>query len=109
MPHIRVRGMSPAQVQTLSQDLVEGLAAIVNTSPDNFTIEHVPTQFYAHGHPEAGYPIMEVWWFERPADIKQKTAEHLTASVRRIMPQSDVVVIFHPLGKADYFENGRHF
>lgn len=109
MPHIRVRGMTTAQVQALSENLGEELAPIIHTSPDNFTVEHIPSQFFANGRTDGGYPFIEVLWFDRPGEVKQKTAEHLTTRVKQLLPAADVAVIFRHIDKTDYFENGRHF
>lgn len=109
MPHIRVRGMTAPQVQELSAQLADELAVIINTTVDNFTFEQIASSFFANGRPDGGYPFIEVLWFERPTDVRQKTADHLTARVKRIVPNADVVVTFQTLDRGCYFENGRPF
>ncbi len=109
MPHLRVRGLPPAQVQELSSGLCEELALIINTSADNFTVELIATQYFGNGQSNNSYPFIEVLWFQRPQDVKQRVAEHLTERVKRLLPSADVVVVFHVLEKTDYFENGKHF
>lgn len=109
MPHIRVRGMSPNQVKALSVNLAGELGNIIKTPPENFTIEYVPSQFFVDGQSDDGHPIIETFWFERPAEIRQQAADHLTKRVKLLLPQADVAVIFQALEKIGYYENGRHF
>jgi phenylpyruvate tautomerase PptA (4-oxalocrotonate tautomerase family) len=109
MPHIRIRGMTTEQVRQLSEKLGEELAPIIQTSADNFTVEHVETRFFTDGKANGGYPFIEVFWFARDAAIKQKTAEHLTARAKDLAPEFDVAVVFQPIDPANYFENGTHF
>lgn len=109
MPHIRVRGMTSAHVKEFSENLGEELAPIVGTSADNFTVEHIPSLYFSNGRPDEGYPFIEVLWFDRTEDVKQKTAEHITARIKTIAATADVAVIFIHIDKTNYFENGKHF
>ncbi len=109
MPHLRVRGVKPEVVQKLSENLNTELAAMIQTSPDNFTIEHVGTLFFLNGKAELGYPFVEVLWFDRPTEIRSRVAEHLTMRLRALVGPTDVAVVFVPLKPQDYFENGKHF
>jgi hypothetical protein len=109
MPHIRLRGMSTEQAGELSQSLPASLAPILETTVDNFTVELVQTQFFQQGSANSGYPFCEVLWFERSADHRQRCADWLTAEIRRLTAASDVAVVFFPIERSDYFENGKHF
>lgn len=109
MPHIRVRGLKADLVQKLSTELNAELARILNTSPDNFTLELVPTQFFSKGAAHAGDPFIEVLWFERTAAERDACARWLTEQVKRLAGGVDVAVVFVPIAKADYFENGTNF
>lgn len=109
MPHIRLRGLSAENVQKLSQTLAAELAPILETTIDNFTLELVATQFFERGHAHPGYPFCEVWWFERSEPHRQRCAEWLTQEIRKITNASDVAVVFFPIEKSNYFENGAQF
>lgn len=109
MPHIRLRGMTAEQVQRLSENLADELAPILETTRDNFTIELVQTQFFEGGQPHGGYPFCEVLWFERSAAHRQRCAEWLTNTIRQITKATDIAVVFSPIEKTNYFENGKHF
>jgi phenylpyruvate tautomerase PptA (4-oxalocrotonate tautomerase family) len=108
MPHLRIRGMASTQVQALSENLEAELAVIIGTSIDNFTIELEPSLYFQNGNPLDGYPFIEIHWFARTAEVKQKVAAHITERVKRITI-GDVAVVFKSLEKSDYFENGTHF
>ena len=101
--------MLSEQVQRLSQTLPAGLAPLAETTVDNFTVELVQTQFFVNGHSSAGYPFCEVFWFERSDEHRKRCAEWLTKEIKDITNASDVAVVFFPITKSNYFENGAHF
>lgn len=109
MPHLRFHGVRPADVQHLSQDLAQELAKLYETSPDNFTLEHVPTQFFTNGAQAGAYPFVEVHMFARGPEQKQKGAEYLTRRLQKLTGAQDVCVLYRILEKENYFENGKHF
>lgn len=110
MPHIRIRGMTLEQTQQLSQGLNEALADIIKTSADNFTVECISSQYVHNGTLSQGYPFIEILWFARSQEIKNQCATLITNRVKQLMgPTTDVAVVFIPLDKSDYFENGTHF
>jgi phenylpyruvate tautomerase PptA (4-oxalocrotonate tautomerase family) len=109
MPHIRIRGINPEQALKFSETFKAEAATIVNTSADNFTIELIETKFFHEGTIDPGYPFIEVLWFERPQEVKDRFATHITERMRRVTNAKDVAVLFVPLQKEDYFENGNHF
>jgi phenylpyruvate tautomerase PptA (4-oxalocrotonate tautomerase family) len=109
MPHIRVRGMRREQVQEFSLGLAQELAPILSTSPDNFTIEWIGSEFFENGKPSPGYPFIEVLWFARSDAVKTKCAEAITARTKKIAPDNDIAVVFQAIEKSDYFENGQSF
>ena len=96
--------MKPEHVEELSRTLPASLAPVLETSEDNFTIELVQTQFFG-----ASYPFCEVLWFDRSAEHRQRCANWLTTEIRRITKAADIAVVFFPLEKSNYFENGKHF
>lgn len=109
MPHIRMRAVSNECVQKLSATLPQELAEVMNTSPDNFTFECIPTTFYAEGKPTASYPFVEVLWFARSQEIQDASAKVITNQVKAVSSAADVVVVFLPLNQTSYYENEVHF
>lgn len=106
MPHLRVRGVSDQVVEKFSEGVNEELARLIQTTPDNFTIESIQTHYFGANAP---YPFIEVYWFERTKEIKEQVAQFLTARMRSLVGETDIAVVFWPIEKTNYFENGVHF
>ncbi len=109
MPHIRVRGMSEEHVAHLSQSLPQDLAPAMETSEDNFSIEWIASQYFSKGQRGGAYPFVEVLWFQRSQEIQDKSAKIITDKIKQLSPQDDIAVVFVPLAKNSYYENGEHF
>ncbi|XGC81580.1 DUF1904 domain-containing protein [Bdellovibrio bacteriovorus] len=109
MPHIRMRSIKNSDVAKLSATMVKNLAAIINTSEDNFTFEAVSSQFFAGGKESASYPFVEVLWFSRPQEVQDRCASYICDTVKDLTNEPDVVVVFVELEKTAYYENGKHF
>jgi hypothetical protein len=110
MPHIRIRSLSQSQVESLSLNLCKELSVVMETSEDNFTIESQEALQYVSGKQlVATDPFIEVLWFDRGQIIQDKAAQTITESVRKISGFSTITVIFTPLAKTNYYENGKHF
>ncbi|MNT14108.1 hypothetical protein D3C72_1491000 [compost metagenome] len=108
MPHIRMRGIEEKHVAALSASLVEDLAKTIQTSPDNFTFEHIQTRFFEKGQPCPGYPFIEVLWFPRSIEIQNVAAELITKAIKMLVSQ-DVAVVFTAVTPSSYYENGKPF
>lgn len=109
MPHIRIRSISEKHVQNLSKILPKELAQSMETSEDNFTFELISTKYFSNGKVKKSYPYIEVYWFERSQEIKEKSAKIITDYVRKLTKAEDIAVVFTPIQKNDYFENGKSF
>lgn len=109
MPHLRFRAVEPTHVQALSQSLPAPLAQAMDTTSDNFSFELISTQYFQEGKAVSSYPFVEVLWFARDSNAQALSAEIITAQVRAQTGAQDIAVIFIPLEKQDYFENGKSF
>lgn len=109
MPHVRMRSIKESDAAILSDSMVKDLAAIIQTSEDNFTFELVATKFFNKGTEVTSYPFIEVLWFERPQAIQDQCAKFITDKVKDLTRENDVVVVFLTLDKKSYYENGQHF
>ncbi|QLY24350.1 DUF1904 domain-containing protein [Bdellovibrio sp. KM01] len=109
MPHLRFRGMKEEHVSELSQSLVKDLAQSIETSEDNFSFELIQTQYFSKGNRGGAYPFVEVLWFQRSQEIQDKSAKIITEKIKKLCPQDDIAVVFVPLAKNSYYENGEHF
>lgn len=109
MPHIRVRAVAKEKVQELSRALIPELSKALNSPEDNFTLEAVGSDFFFEGKPSAAYPFIEVLWFERPQELKDRAAAVITNHIKALTMAADVIVVFQVLDKESYYENGAHF
>lgn len=106
MPHIRFRGIPAPFVQAISTDLPALLSEAVGCPEDWFTFEYVPTTFYFGGDVVQGPAFVEVLWFARDEDCRDRVAAILTEAVTPAAGDEDACVVFMPLEKGDYYENG---
>jgi phenylpyruvate tautomerase PptA (4-oxalocrotonate tautomerase family) len=109
MPHIRMRAIEKEVVQKLSKSLIPDLAQMLNSPEDNFTLELVATEFFQQGNTITSYPFIEVSWFSRPQEVKDRVASLITDQVRALTNAADIIVVFQILNKSTYYENGKHF
>lgn len=108
MPHIRIRGTKESTVAELSTTAAT-MASLISTSADNFTYEHIQTQFFQDGILGQGNPFVEVLWFKRTQDVKIALANFITKTIKEIESHEYITVIFTELEENSYFENGEHF
>lgn len=109
MPHLRFREIDESIVSQLSLELPPLLAPVMTTSEDNFTFEKIETVFYSFGRQQKSYPFVEVLWFQRSQEVQNETANIISQKVQMLTGQADVVVVFIPIPKNSYYENGNHF
>ncbi|MBD5771149.1 DUF1904 family protein [Marinomonas colpomeniae] len=110
MPHIRVRGLSFDELETVSDILIENLAEVTDTPNSHFTLEYQSTTYLAVGGASPAYPFFEVLWFDRGDDIKKKVALIFEELFRPLVDSGqDIAVLFHDHQGKNYYENGEHF
>ncbi|MGL4751168.1 MAG: DUF1904 family protein, partial [Aeromonadaceae bacterium] len=74
MPHLRFRGIEREALMQLSGPLVEQLSALTGAPVAHFTIERVQTEFIISGEAVAGYPFVELMWFDRGQAVQDQAA-----------------------------------
>ncbi|MBY6199509.1 DUF1904 domain-containing protein [Vibrio hangzhouensis] len=110
MPHLRFRAINPEMVKTLSQPLVDQLQPLMDCPREDFTIEHISSSFFFDGRQSSAYPFVEVLWFDRGQEVKDKVAGAITDQVRGALGEDyEVAVVFLPLNACDYYDNGEHY
>ncbi|WP_421617048.1 DUF1904 family protein [Brevibacillus sp. TJ4] len=108
MPHLLVRGIKAEQMAAISEPLTEELAAICQCGTDNFTIECLHTTGVFAGKIVDSFPFIQVSWFERGQEVRDKFAETVTRHVLSLgVPE--VEVAFTSFEKESYYANGKHF
>lgn len=108
MPQVRFRGVQVQEVRHISTDLVDRLVDIVDSPRDYFTLEYLPITFIAEGQEDPGYPLIDVYWFDRGQKVQNEVALVITEIVRGL-GYEEVEIIFHHLVKEQYYANGKHY
>ncbi|MCR8642698.1 DUF1904 domain-containing protein [Paenibacillus sp. N1-5-1-14] len=105
MPQLIVRGVTPEQMCTISTPLVKELAELCECDNDNFMIECIHTTSVFGGNVVETYPFIEVAWFERGKEVRDKFADIVTKHVRSLdIPE--VEVAFTVFQENSYYING---
>lgn len=109
MPHIRIKSVPVEHMKSLSKNLPKPLSKAMETTEDNFSFELVENQYYSNGKKSKSYPYVEVHWFERSQDCKINSVKIITDQIRKLTKAEDIAVVFVPIEKSNYFENGKSF
>lgn len=110
MPHLRIRGMNQETIREQSHAILDQMESIVQAPRDWFTIEVIHSTFLFDGQEKSPGPIMELLWFDRGQDVKDRLATAITEILKPHVPEGkDITLIFVPLAKNNYFENGEHY
>lgn len=103
MPHLRFYGFDDTLPGEQFLALIPRLAEIIACPEDWITLEIPATRFLT---PPA--PMVEVLWFPRGWETQDRAAAFLNEEITRWSGASPTVVFF-PLEKENYYEDGRHF
>jgi hypothetical protein len=108
MPQLIVRGIPVEHMCTISTGLIEDLASICECGTDNFMIECLHTTSVLAGKIVSSYPFIEVSWFERGQETRDRFAEAVT---RHVMPLGieEVEIAFVTYKEDSYYLNGKRF
>lgn len=109
MPHLKIRGIEKKLIIENSKDIIDKLAAIIGCDRNWFTLEHQETEYIFDGKIVEGYTFIEVYWFARTQEIKEKVADYLTEIIKKINNDKDCCVIFFELSEKNYCDNGKFF
>lgn len=108
MPHLLVRGIKAEQIAAISKPLAEELAVICECGIDNFTIECLHTTGVFAGEIVDSFPFIEIAWFERGQETRNKFARTVTKHVLSLgIPEVEVAFVTYE--KTSYYANGEHF
>jgi hypothetical protein len=105
MPHLVMRGISIEEMKRISNPLVKKLAEICECGTDNFTFEVPHSTFVFNGEEIPAFALIEVKWFERGQEIRDKFAQVVTNQIMST-GVDEVEVVFLPLNESDYYING---
>jgi len=105
MPQIVVRGIQAEQMRAISTALVQELAEICDCGTDNFMIECLQTTSVFEGKFVETYPFIEVAWFERGLEVRDKFAKALSNHVLSLGIK-EVEIAFTTYRPYSYYLNG---
>lgn len=110
MPHLRFRAVALETLQQVSGPLLAELCELTGGKPEFVTMERVESCWIRNGEPEAGFPFVELHWFERPQEMQDAAARLITLHLKQVLgEQTYVVVQVIPLVKSAYYSNGEHY
>lgn len=108
MPQLKFKGVKLEEIKEISTELVDTLAIIANAPRDYFTLEFIDSCFISENAIRTTYPIIEVKWFDRGQTCKDQMAKAIDHAIRE-KGYEHIEIIFFPLQKNDYYENGELF
>jgi hypothetical protein len=110
MPHLRFRAVSIDTLQQISTPLLADLCTLTGGKPEFVTLERVESSWVRGGAVEAGFPVVELVWFERPQELQDAAAALITRHLKAVLgEQTYVVVQVLPIVKSHYYSDGQHY
>jgi hypothetical protein len=106
LPHLLIRGVESDRLMTISEALVAELADICACPPDYILLECLHTTAVFAGKCVASYPFVEVNWFDRGADVRDRTAACIDRYIRSLGFEEMEVAFRHYTPDA-YYTNGK--
>lgn len=106
MPHLIIRGIKPEQLCEISVPLVEELAVVCQCGTDNFTLEVLSTIGVFEGKIVPSFSFIEVTWFERGTEVRDRFAETVTKHVLSLgLPEVEIAFVAYR--EDSYYINGK--
>ncbi|MDQ6423421.1 DUF1904 family protein [Paenibacillus sp. LHD-117] len=107
MPHLVFRGVPAERLKSAAVSLAEELAAICDCGTDNFTMNVInATSVFGDGSDDPAFAFVEVGWFDRGKQARNRFAEAVTHTVLQLgIP--DVEIVFHAYREDSYYINGK--
>ena len=100
-----IRGVSIEEMKRISKQLVGELAEICECETDNFTLEVPHSTFVFDGEEISSFPLIEVKWFERGQETRDRFAQSVTNHIMST-GVGEVEVVFIPFSEPAYYING---
>jgi hypothetical protein len=78
LPQLTIRGIDPERVISISEKMVQQLADVCGCGTDNFTVDCLQTVSVMDGKRVDTFPFVEVAWFERGPQTRDRIADTIT-------------------------------
>lgn len=108
MPQLMFRGIPAEGVRAISKPLVEEMAAICSCGTDNFTLECLHVTAIFDGEYVEPHPFIDVWWFERGQEVRDRMAAAIDRHVRSL-GIAELELSFRVGRVEDFYYNGRRY
>lgn len=108
MPTFRFHAIDPEKLLTISSKLLDELKVIFDVPEDHFNFEVIHSSFINRDRIEAGFPIVEVFAFQRDNAIEDQAAVAVAKHLKRI-GYDDSELFFIHLEPRHYYNNGQHY
>lgn len=105
MPQLTVRGIPVQTLMQLSSSMVDELAQLCGCGTDNFTIDALQVVSVFGGAQADTYPFIEVAWFDRGEETRDRFAEIVTRHAREA-GIAEIEVAFKVYREEAYYING---
>lgn len=108
MLQLRFRGVELGTITQISTALVDELQQLLDCPRGDLTLEVVSSVYIQDGQAVAGYPFIEVLWFDRGQLLQDETAKVITRYLQSAGVDACDIFFTHLHGD-NYYENGEHF
>ena len=108
MPIIKLKEVDVKKALEISTGLIDELEKLIKCPRDYFNLSVDKATYIKDGEIIEGSTMVEVAWFDRGQEIQDETARIITKYIN-LAGYENVDVIFFPLNKSNYYENGNHF
>lgn len=105
MPQIIFKGVTENTMKMLSGQMIPQLAKIIECPEDWITLELCPSIFFDKNGVTRHYPIVQVWWYNRPIEV-EKEVTRLLSSMLLQAGYTTVQLSFHNFEEEHYYEIG---
>ena len=108
MPQLMIKGVKRERMPLLVKDTRARLAEIIGCPEDWLTYEWQPSVFFGSEGEEPFIPVIQVWWFDRARQTRDRVAGYLDGYLReKGFPGTQIS--FHLFREEAYYEDGEHF
>ena len=108
MPQLIIKGLKPCEYQPFAKKVRPELSKIVGCPEDWFTFDYQLSALYTSEGAIESFPVIQIWWFERPKDVQDAAAAFLDATLKEKGYRGSQIS-FHLFREEDYYEDGQHF
>lgn len=108
MPQFLFRNIEAETVRRLSTEMTDALERILACPRDYITLECLTTTSVRDGAFVAGEAMVQVFWFDRGQTVQDQVARAVNEPLAAEGYQP-LDIVFFPLAKTAYYENGQHF